>query len=203
MREARRCRRECRGKREVWGPAEQRIQCYLVGEEQGFQTLSRWGLCLRDEPTLVPYFKITSLPHRSFMLALSPFILSSSLLRGILFTRSHLVPLVTNCEMAWGVVWQRNTAWPTDTEIYFYKVDKQVSKLNIQYDPNFIFKILLKKKYIYTHKYIDIYVNIYFILYLYKKVRRYLSSDMLEPAHAGSRELTLKFSEILQASCYI
>lgn len=80
-----------------------------------------------------------------------------SLLRGILFTRSHLVPLVTNCEMTWGVVWQRNTAWPTGTEIYFYQVDKQVSKLNIQYDPNFIFKIVLKNIYIYTQIYINIF----------------------------------------------
>lgn len=71
--------------------------------------------------------------------------------------------------MAWDVVWQSNRAWPTDTGIYFYEVDKQAPKLNIQYAPHLIFKILLKKNHIHTHTNIYMYVNTYFILYLYKK----------------------------------
>ena len=45
-------------------------------------------------------------------------------------------------------------------KIYFYKVDKWIPKLNIQCDPNLIFKILPKKPYIYIYLY-TLYIYIY------------------------------------------
>lgn len=92
-----------------------------------------------------PYFKITHLLHRRFMLPHSISPLPSTLKRH-LYTHSHLISHVTSstcCEMAWSIIWQSNRAWPTDTRIYFYEVDKQVRKRNIQYDPNLVFKTLL------------------------------------------------------------
>lgn len=137
---------------------------YHGREEQGFQTLSSvdaaWGMM---KPTLAPYFKIASLPLRRFMLSLSPFspLLSEEAFYSLILTDSPLWPASLkppSCEMAWDVVWQSNRAWPTDIGIYFYEVDKQAPKLNIQYAPHLIFKILLKKNHIHTHTNIYIYM---------------------------------------------
>ena len=74
-----------------------------------------------------------------------PLILKRGGIYSTILTSSPMRPAIP--AVKWPevyTVWQSSRAWPPDIRISSYEVDKQVPKLNVHYDPNLIFKILLK-----------------------------------------------------------